>query len=529
MFNYSRKLSSQVDNCPTHNRLWSSVSSKIYPRRDFEIALKNIIIIIGTYGFFLSVLVYASLHFQDGYAFTYESQDWWFSPEQGGPDQAIGTLGIIFTYPDKVTMNDTIGVNVRIEYMDNDNARGEYAILDNMTVHLRNINSRLRGDISHSENATSHLLRPGGIFVHNFSIPTQNTSLQFGNYYAIDLSFVVSFGMKTRFEIYYWDSGKYFGSSIEPQELKPFELVDQKSSEKSELTLRTNKPFGLFKPIGVIIDNKPFTIQKGVITQEFQYDSSSNANSREDILHRIKIDETIPLEYDDGQLIARGNFTSWSDGSENPERIIRIDKNTELFAIYTMQYYVNTTSRDFPNNVEGGGWYNSGERVQVSMRTLNNNNSQTFARWDGDVDPEIDAASSSIGFIVNGPKTIEAIGRQNEILDVFRQLPAEFTQFFYSFLVAAIIGPIVAWFLTTIYSRKERKRNLIYLKTYIPMIGDLRRSIKEKDGSLTLLIQKRNEITILLQSGLISIETFRLLSDHITDSLKDIRDSGQNK
>jgi hypothetical protein len=174
--------------------------------------------------FIFTILLALLLFMQNAYAFTYESQDWWFAREQ--QTQVTGDLGIIFTYPDRVIENDRIDVNVRIEYMNNENAQGEYAILDDVKIHVRNNNTRLNGDIHSSENVTSPILRPGQIFFsHNYSIPTLDMGLKLGNLYTIDLSFAVSFGMKTKVETYYWDSGEMFGNSIEPQELRPFEVV----------------------------------------------------------------------------------------------------------------------------------------------------------------------------------------------------------------------------------------------------------------------------------------------------------------
>lgn len=483
--------------------------------------------------FILSILLPSLLLLQNGYAFTYQSQDWWFAREQ--QSQVTGDLGIIFTYPDRIIQNDTIDVNVRIEYMNNENARGEYAILDDMKIHVRNNNTRLNGDIGYSENVTSPILRPGETFFHTYSIPTQHMDLQLGNLYAIDLSFIVSFGEKTKLETYYWDSGEKFGNSIEPQELRPFELVAKNSTRGNELTLRINTPFGLLRSIEVLVDNKPFVMQQGVITSEFQDKSGKNITLNENTkaldprtTHLIKMEETIPLLFDNNQLVMRGNFTSWSDGFKNPQRIVDVNKNIELFAIYTAQYYLNVTSSNSLVDVVGEGWYDSGTRAQFSTGNLNNSRLLSFDHWIGDINSEIDPASPSNSIIMDSPITIQAVWKQNEISDVFEEFFGTTKDFFYGFLAAAIIGPLVAWLLTLIYSRKEKKRNLIYLKTYIPLIDNiLKQNIKEKDVCHTLLDQKRNEITALLQAGIINIETFRLLNEHITDSFKEISNINQ--
>lgn len=477
---------------------------------------KTLAIII--YPSIFSILFLAILIHQFSYAFTYESQDWWFAREGG--QEVTGDLGIIFTYPDTVMHNDPIDVTVRIEYMDNENARGEYAILDDLRVHLRNNNTRLDGDIASSEPVISPILRPGNNYSRTFSISTKD--LLVGNYYAIDLSFVAHFGIKTKLENYLWDSGEKYGTSIEPWELKPLLVIDRNGTESKHLTLRVNKPAG-FGSVQVHIDNKSFAIQNGTLTYDFQDRFSSNqteSTSPED--HRIKVDEFVPLLRENGHDVMRGKFASWSDGVKDSERTVSGEENEELFAIYTTEYYLNTSSKDYPNKIVGGGWYDAGSMAQIYVSNASSNPSQSFDHWIGDLSSDIDQSSTSISFTMDGPKNIQAKAKQNELLDSFKQSFGFLAEFFYGFIAAAIIGPLVAWVLTIIYSRKEKKRNLIYLRTYIPLIDDiLKQYIGDRELGIKLLNQKRSEITTLLQAGIINVETYRLLSEHITDSAKE--------
>jgi hypothetical protein len=465
----------------------------------------------------LLILVLANLGSQSGLAFTYQSQDWWFARE--GRQQVTGDLGIIFTYPDTIIQNESIEVDVRIEYMNNENAAGEYAVLDELKVHLRDNSTRLEGEIASSEPVTSPILRPGDNYSQTFSIPAKNLPL--GNNYSIDLSFIVSFGIKTKLESYYWDSGEKFGNSIEPWQLKPFSVIDRNSTESKYLTIGVNKPaeFGI---VQIFIDNKTFPIQNGTLVYEFKDNFSSNQTvNTPNNDHRIKIDEFVPLLMEDGQLVMRGKFASWTDGIKSPERTISGDKNEELFAIYTTQYYLNASSKDYPNNIVGGDdWYDAGSTAQIYVNDSGSNPSQSFDHWIGDLSPDVDPSSNSISFIVDGPKNIQAKAKQNEFVDSFNQTFGSLAEFFYGFIAAAIIGPLVAWILTIVYSRKEKKRNLIYLRTYIPLIDDiLKQNVTDRELSIKLINQKRNEIATLLQAGIINVETYRLLNEHIADSL----------
>jgi hypothetical protein len=59
-----------------------------------------------------------------------------------------------------------------------------------------------------------------------------------------------------------------------------------------------------------------------------------------------------------------------------------------------------------------------------------------------------------------------------------------------------------------------------YLRTHIPLIDDiLKQNIGDRELGIRLLNQKRSEITTLLQAGIINVETYRLLSEYITDSI----------
>jgi hypothetical protein len=475
----------------------------------------------------LSILFFTILCLQTSFAFTYESQDWWFAPEQ--QNQISGNIGIIFTYPDKIIKNDTMDVDVRLEYMKNENTRSEYVVFDDIKIHIRDLDSRFDNDLIYSYNATSPILLPDGIFSNKFVIPTENINLQVEKSYAVDLSFTVMFGRKTTLETFYWDSGEYFGNSIEERELKPFKVVDvKKNNSERELTIRVNKPFGFLIPLNVIIDNNTYNMIEDVININSKnltsnpYNSKSQ-NSSFETIHKIKVDSILPLLKQQDYPIIQARFVSWSDGNKNPEREIKLDKNKELFGFYKTQYYLNLTSENNYGKTNGTGYYDSGDVAQFSILDIDANKPKTFDHWKGDIDTNNDDTSTSNNIIMNGPKNIQAVWKDNSVFEIFSFITRNFPEFFYGFIAAAIIGPIIGWMLSITPAMIEKKRQLTYLKTYITLIDNIFTEYSnQKNNCMTFLEQKRKEIISLLQSGIINAETFRLLNEHIKNLIDEI-------
>lgn len=468
------------------------------------------------YSIFFLVIIFSLIFFlPNSFAFTYESQDWWFSPEQ--QSQITGNIGIIFTYPDKVIKNDTMDVDVRLEYMKNENINSEYVVLDDIKIHIRDLHSRLdSNDLVTSSNISSSMMLPDEIFSHKFVIPTNSNVIQSEQSYAIDLSFTMMFGRKTQLETYYWDSGEYFGNSIKPRELQPFKVIDNKNNSEKELTIRVNKPFGFFIPLNVTIDNKIYNLSNDAVTinsKNLRENSLSNfENKNSNKVHYIKLNEWFPLLTKNGHSVIRANFSSWSDGNNNPEREIILDKNRELFAFYKTQYYLNVSSNDDYGKVNGTNYYDGGDRAQFFVVNVNDD-TNAFDRWKGDIDTSVDPTLASNSFIMNGPKEIQAVWKENSL---FSYLSGNFKEFFYSFIAAAIIGPIIGWMLSITPAWIEKKRQLVYLVTYIKLVNEIfNKYLNDEDKRKILLDQKRKEITSLLESKLISMETFRLLNEYI--------------
>lgn len=100
----------------------------------------------------------------------------------------------------------------------------------------------------------------------------------------------------------------------------------------------------------------------------------------------------------------------WIDGGEEESRIIYLDKDVELSAIYSKMYFVNISSKI--GVVKGDGWYREGEKVVIEMIVpeivLENGTMLIFDAWEGD----ISSKNTREEFISNSPKSIEVSWRR---------------------------------------------------------------------------------------------------------------------
>ena len=103
----------------------------------------------------------------------------------------------------------------------------------------------------------------------------------------------------------------------------------------------------------------------------------------------------------------------------------------------------------------------------------------------------------------------------NEIPQWFN-LFKEYEQFIYGIIGAVILAPIIGWILPFAVGRKEKKRQLQYLKVHIPLIDNIyNENNQKKDRCLDLLEQQKKEIIEELQEGIINDATFRILNARI--------------
>ena len=146
------------------------------------------------------------------------------------------------------------------------------------------------------------------------------------------------------------------------------------------------------KQIPIIIDNSIYivpTLDKLVVLLD------------KNVEHTISIAE--PTIYI-GQGV-RLVFDRWSTGEQSPTLRINGNRSVALVAIYNKQYYVEVVSQY--GNVGGAGWYNEGDRVNLSVEEviyLDNNTRVVFDKWSYGVLPW----STNNYFYVFEPVTVTA-------------------------------------------------------------------------------------------------------------------------
>lgn len=100
-------------------------------------------------------------------------------------------------------------------------------------------------------------------------------------------------------------------------------------------------------------------------------------------------------------------FNSWSDGVNELDRTIVLDRDREYTLNYSTYYYVDVSS-DY-GEVIGGGWYRGGDRAFIelaggSIIEFENNTRLLFSGWMGDVNSN----QSKTSFIVDSAKKVRA-------------------------------------------------------------------------------------------------------------------------
>jgi len=135
-------------------------------------------------------------------------------------------------------------------------------------------------------------------------------------------------------------------------------------------------------------------------------------------------------------------FLGWSDGQSNYTWSGYLDEDTELTALYKVQYFI-TVSTSY-STAYGSGWYDKGSSISIGIEEtsipVNWVVSKKFNAWTGDVyskDPQT-------SFVVDSPKVITA-----EWVD-------DYTNLYY--LIAAIVIAVGVIVGITIYFKKFRRK-----------------------------------------------------------------------
>jgi YVTN family beta-propeller protein len=90
-------------------------------------------------------------------------------------------------------------------------------------------------------------------------------------------------------------------------------------------------------------------------------------------------------------------------------------------------------------------------------------------------------------------------------------------------IASAILGPIIGWVLPWTAGIKEKKRQLRYLRTVIPLVDDIyKQHSQNKQNCLNLLEQQKKETIALLQGGIINDATYRILNNLIAGYILEV-------
>jgi hypothetical protein len=94
-------------------------------------------------------------------------------------------------------------------------------------------------------------------------------------------------------------------------------------------------------------------------------------------------------------------FTSWDDGTKSPQRVLQLDGNASISAIYRKQYFVNVTSSY--GTSAGSGWYDDKSTAAIQVQPpIDPQAKVIFSHWTGDL------TSSELRALVfvDSPKTV---------------------------------------------------------------------------------------------------------------------------
>lgn len=135
--------------------------------------------------------------------------------------------------------------------------------------------------------------------------------------------------------------------------------------------------------------------------------------------HEITIENT---EIEEG-LSTRYVFDKWTDLSKEQRRIIYVEEDMNLRALFETQYYLKIISEN--GKTKGSGWYDKGQSVDFSVsqtEVIDENDSShryVFAGWD-----DGDYRNSPKNFItIDKPTTVKAIWKEQYWFNLTSSIP----------------------------------------------------------------------------------------------------------
>jgi YVTN family beta-propeller protein len=184
-------------------------------------------------------------------------------------------------------------------------------------------------------------------------------------------------------------------------------------------------------------------------------------------------------------------------------------------------------------NCEGAKHYNNDYRLFDYNSTVycdsQPRNDFRFTSWSGSSLP----TSNSININNNRDiVTVLNLTHYGTVIANFEEvftLPEAVRELLLLIITSVIAAPIVGWLIPFIISEREKKRQLRYMKAYLPLIDNIYKEFRtNKDKCLQLLEQKNIDSMALLKEGIITSSTYRVLADRINKYIDSISQSRNN-
>ena len=281
---------------------------------------------------------------------------WWLgnSPSSDQGDSS-GDVLIYYTYPERVQPGEKFFVGVTIDNIKNKNVMSNWIAFTNVTVRLRNYSDPYMQTNFAVTDDKSVVIEPGRRYSHSFEMTAPK---QEGKYLVFPY-WVGWFGpgsaVLSNFE---WDMDYYYNSTrpngfgeILPDELPPIDITnDLKVTQNRSLGIGVNMPYGMINPVNVTVSSED---NQFLSTYQVEGGDLSIELPRH-LKYNITLQNSLNLTEDK----IRAVFDGWTDGNTNPSRMITLDNDVELFALFKTQYYFQvTTDMDHLSYVHGTGWY----------------------------------------------------------------------------------------------------------------------------------------------------------------------------
>ncbi|HDI74937.1 MAG TPA: hypothetical protein ENF55_03175 [Thermoprotei archaeon] len=168
-----------------------------------------------------------------------------------------------------------------------------------------------------------------------------------------------------------------------------------------------------------LINNAPVTVP--VLINETEYSTKVSEILTEGT-YLVKVEPVVLVE--EG---VRYSFVKWEDGVIKTERVIKLSSDTELSAVYKLQYFVNIVVKpsDYEKYLEGvftgEGWHDENSKIMISVTKLaveiGAGTRIIFSSWKGDILSE----ATSVEVTVTKPMTIVSVWKKQHYLEVISE------------------------------------------------------------------------------------------------------------